>query len=181
MIEVSSTGAYERLLGLERRGYQHTAELPSQTEVRDEWVGVGFRLGGHAYVTAMGEITEILTYPDLSRVPHAKPWVRGVANVRGNLLPVMDLSGFLDRGRSNPTRLSRILVIDQNGVVAGLLVDEVLGMRRFLDEDWYEDSPESDAAVKPYIRGAYRRGGTDWRVFDMAALARDPQFLKVAD
>ncbi|HKJ94776.1 MAG TPA: chemotaxis protein CheW [Gammaproteobacteria bacterium] len=181
MMQVSSSGPYERLSALERLGYAHRAELPSQAEVRDEWVGVGFRLGGRPYVAAMGEITEILTYPELSRVPHAKPWVRGIANVRGNLLPVMDLSGYLDKGRSNPNRLSRVLVIEQNGLVAGLLVDEVLGMRRFFDEDWHDGNPHSDDVVGAYVTGVYRRDGADWPVFSMAALASDPQFLKVAE
>lgn len=174
-------GPYERLRRLRERGEARDAALPAQDDSREEWSGVGFRIGGRRFVGAMGEVTEILAYPDLSRIPHSKAWVRGIANVRGNLLPVMDLSGYLGRGRVTLNRSSRVLVIDQEGVVAGLLVEEVLGLRRFYIEQWRGDPGDEDVAVAPYITGLFQRDDGAWPVFSMARLARHPEFLKVAD
>lgn len=178
--EQQQQAAFTLLQDYARRGREHGAELPSQDEVREEWGGIGFRLGGVRCVAALGDVTEILTYPDLSRVPRAKPWVKGLANVRGNLLPIMDLNAYLGRPPARLNRDSRVLVIDRVGVQAGLLVDEVLGMRHFFQEEYGTDVGSVDAAVAPYVTGVFRRGDGDWHVFDMHALAANPQFLKVA-
>lgn len=181
MAEVTSLGPFQRLRRLERLGYQHGANLPAQEQAVVLWSGVGFRLAGRHYVASTSDVTEILTLPELSRVPHAREWVRGIANVRGNLLPVMDLSGYLGKSRANPSRLSRVLVIDFDGVLAGLLVDEVLGMRHFEAAAWQAGNAEPDAAVGEYIDGGFPGDGITWPVFSMGRLASHPQFMAVAE
>lgn len=173
-------GPWALLRHLERLGLAHREPLPAQDEIRDVWSGVGFRIGGQHYVAALGEITEIMTWPAVSRVPHTRSWVRGLANVRGNLLPILDLSAFLGRGEVAPSRLARVLVIEQDGVNAGLLVDEVLGMRQFLTEDWRADV-DADAGLRAFLDGRFSSGEGEWPKFSMVALARHPRFLSVAD
>jgi twitching motility protein PilI len=180
MAQSNKQNPFELLQQLERLGRDHAAELPTQEEVRLEWAGIGFRLGGGRYVAPLDEVTEILTYPDLARVPHTKSWVRGIANVRGNLLPIMDLSGYLGKRPVAVTRVSRVLVMDHEGVFAGLLVDEVLGMRHFYQEERSEATGDVDEAIAPYINGSYKRSDGVWPVFSMLRLAEHPQFLKVA-
>jgi len=172
---------FDRLQDLAWRGFERGAELPAQEEARAEWTGVGFRVGGRQFVTAMGEVTEILSQPDLSRIPHTRPWVRGIANVRGRLLPIMDLAGYLGKGQIAMTEESRVLVMEQGGVVAGLLVEEVLGMRRFYMEQWGQASNEQDADIAPYVAGRFQRDADAWPVFSMDQLARHPEFMKVAE
>lgn len=168
------------LAALDRRARQCQAALPAAEEVRQQWAGVGFRLGGRRFVAPMEEVTEILTYPALSPIPHTKAWVRGVANVRGNLLPVMDLGGFLGRHSALVTRLARVVVIQLDGVHAGLLVDEVLGMRHFFDEERSTVPDDLGEELRPFVAGAFVRDGGVWLLFSMRALAAHPQFLKVA-
>lgn len=182
MAEVTeaSPGPFQRLRRLERLGYQHGADLPAQEEAVGLWAGVGFRIGGQHFLAALDEVIEILTPPALSRVPHARAWVRGIANVRGNLLPVIDLGAFLDKGRVAPSRLSRALVTDRRGVVAGLLVDEVLGMRHFEPEEWRERRLEDDPAGR-YVAGGYIREGNFWPVFSLDRLVSDPRFMQVGE
>lgn len=172
--------AFTLLKDYEQRGRNHRAELPAQEELREEWAGIGFRLGGVRFAAALGDVTEILTYPDLSRVPRTKAWVKGLANVRGNLLPIMDLSAYLGRPPVRLNRASRVLVVDRDGVNAGLLVDEVLGMRHFDQEDFTDMLGDLDPVLAAYVAGRFRRGDGDWHVFDVRALAANPQFLKVA-
>eukprot|EP00730_Choanoeca_flexa_P006758 TRINITY_DN12220_c2_g3_i1.p5 TRINITY_DN12220_c2_g3~~TRINITY_DN12220_c2_g3_i1.p5 ORF type:complete len:112 (+),score=9.96 TRINITY_DN12220_c2_g3_i1:909-1244(+) len=78
---------FELLQQLAGQCRQQAAGLPSQDEVSETWSGVGFRLAGHVMLAAMGEITEILHEPRYTALPRVKAWVRGVANVRGRLLP----------------------------------------------------------------------------------------------
>lgn len=181
MAAVSNEGPYAHLQRLDQRGQQVWRDLPAQEETREEWSGIGFRIGGSHYLAAMGEVTEILSVPELARIPHTRPWVRGMANVRGNLLPVMDLSGYLGKGEIAITSEARVLVIDQEGVVTGLLVDEVLGMRRFYLEQWRARESGGDEAAHAYVSGVFRHENGVWPVFSMVELAGDPAFLKVSE
>jgi len=68
------------------------------------------------------EIREILPYIGrLAKVPGAKSWVKGLANIRGILLPVIDLSGCLDGKPISIERHTRMLIINQAGISAGFL------------------------------------------------------------
>ncbi|MCC5810084.1 MAG: chemotaxis protein CheW [Ectothiorhodospiraceae bacterium] len=176
-----SQSPFQLLQHLEHLGRDHQAELPTNEEHQALWAGVAFRLGSQHFVAPMEQVSELLKYPDLSPVPRTKNWVRGMANVRGNLLPIMDLSGYLSGGSSSLTRASRVLVIDIDGVFTGLLVDEVFGMRHF-EDDLRRDAPaDLPPYLAPYIDGRFDEpAGGRWLLFSMEALARHPQFLKVA-
>ena len=168
------------LFELEGRLRRAARPLPSEVELREDWVGIGFRLGAHQFVSPLGDVTEILTPTDYSKVPGAKSWVQGIANVRGNLLPIMDLQGFLHGQRTPATRRSRVLVISHGGVHSGLVVDEVLGLKHFMPEDQTQAPPVEDAAIRPFLEGGFRIGEEQWSVFSMRRLAETPQFLQAA-
>ena len=168
------------LKDLEARCIANARELPRQVEVREEWSGIGFRLGGLSLVAPLGEVVEILTPPGLSKVPRTKSWVRGIANVRGNLLPIMDLQGYLSGQPTQATRRTRVLVVNYKGVFSGLMVDEVLGLKHFLEEEKVTDLPTQEEAMLGYLTHGFRRGDEHWGVFSMHALAESPQFLQAA-
>jgi len=175
----TETSPFALLRQLEQRGRDHLAVLPAQEEVGREWAGIGFRLGGWRFVAPMEQVIEILTLPRLSPIPRTKPWVKGIANVRGTLLPIMDLSAYLERA-STLTRLSRVVVVRDGELTVGLVVDEVLGMRRFPEEDRAPVSEEVDEVLRPYLASSFSADDGDWYVFSMQALVQSPQFLKVA-
>jgi twitching motility protein PilI len=172
------------LQDIEQRSRSNARGLPKQEEVLDEWSGIGFRIGNQHLVVPLGEVLEILTYPRLSKVPGAKSWVLGIANIRGNLLPVMDLSGFLGEQLTKLNKRSRVLVI--NNVVnnkdsySGLLVDEVLGLRHFYEEEQTTQLPMSDMSVLPYVDRAYKKGDKHWIVFSMHKLTQSDLFMQIA-
>ena len=103
--------------------------LPRKSEVSNEWSGIAFRLGRNKLIAPMDDVVEILDLPELSVVPLAQPWVRGIANVRGSLLPVIDLNGYLGNELPRVTNKTRVLVVEFDGVCSGLVVDEVLGLK----------------------------------------------------
>lgn len=171
---------YELLARLERRARTHARGIPEQLEIKATWSGIGFRVGTARLVAPLGVIREILKYPALTRVPGAKPWVKGIANVRGNLLPVIDLHGFLNDEVTPPRRSVRVLVVGRAGATAGLVVDEVLGMRQFFEEEFTADTAAMPAHVRPYAIGVYQRGEDCWGVVDLNALASGDAFIHVA-
>ena len=154
--------------------------LPHKVEVSSEWSGVGFRIGSNSLATPLGEVVEIIDYPDVSAVPLTQPWVRGIANLRGNLLPVIDLNGYLNGSVAQITSKSRVLVVDYNGIYSGLVVDEVYGLKHFMEDEFTEEDCVVERCLQPYIQDAYRRNGKVWGIFSLFALAESPQFLQVA-
>jgi twitching motility protein PilI len=165
---------------IERRSKAYAFELPQQLDVRTTWDGVGFRVGNMQLVAAVDEVKEILPVPRLTAVFGAQRWVKGVANIRGTLLPVMDLQGFVVGGATVPGRRSRILVVRHKGIAAGLMVDEVLGLKHFYEEEYGAEGGEGEPAFARYLRGSYRQEGETWPVFSMAALVDSPEFMQVA-
>jgi twitching motility protein PilI len=157
-----------------------TTDLQQSAETFSEWSGIAFRMGNSSLLAPLDEVVEILDMPKLARVPLAQPWVRGIANIRGNLLPVVDFSGFLGGEVASTSEKSRVLVIDHNGIYSGLVVDEVYGLKHFMESEHTDAEPEIDESLLPYIRTGYRRDGKVWREFSLFALADTPQFMMTA-
>ena len=110
---------FEILADYEQRSLAHVAGLPEQLDAPGLWRGVGYRVGSHRLASAFDEVVEILPMPDVTPVPGAQPWMLGVANIRGNLLPIVDLKQFLEGERTVLHESQRVLVVRQaNGDVA---------------------------------------------------------------
>lgn len=173
------TTPFQQLLEIDHLCRSYSAGLPAQQEVAQSWSGIGFRMGGRLLVAPMGEVTEVLHEPRYTRLPGVKPWVKGVANVRGRLLPIVDLCGFFGSELSPLRKQRRVLVVEHDDVFAGLIVDEVFGMQHFSVEAFAEQLPPLEAAIQPFIHGVFQRE-RPWLVFSPHALARAQAFLDVA-
>lgn len=172
--------AYVLLQDIDLRSRTKALGLPQQIEVRRTWSGIGFRLGNVYLLSKLEEVDEILISPEMTRVPSALSWVKGIANIRGMLLPIMDLRDFIDGEAIQAGRKTRVILIKKGELVSGLMVDEVFGMRHFFEEERTKNVPESSDNLKKYLQGAFRKGNMHWGVFDMDNLAEDPGFLQVA-
>lgn len=172
---------FELLRELERRARVAMTGKGRDIGTDREWVGVAFRLGSENFLVAREETREVLGFPQmLTRVPGARNWVRGLANVRGQLLSVVDLRSFLNAGTTSSGRSSRVLVAHHREVPAGLLVDEVLGFRRFADAEFSPTVPPTILRCERYLAGAFKRGNESWPVFSLRSLLESPEFLQAA-
>ncbi|HLW25014.1 MAG TPA: chemotaxis protein CheW [Steroidobacteraceae bacterium] len=172
---------FELLKELERRSRAVTAGSPAQAASGREWVGVAFRMGGETFLVAREETREVLGYPTMiTRIPGAKSWVRGLANVRGQLLPMLDLRQFLGSGSTTPGRNTRVIVVNHRDIPAGLIVDEVLGFRRFAESEFDAEAPPTVIRCDVYLAGAFRRGGEVWPVLSLKTLVESQSFLQAA-
>jgi len=174
----TSVQPFDLLLDMERRCQQIAALLPElDKKVEDEWVGIGFRIGNNKLMAAMSEIEEILDLPEFTTVPGVKSWVVGVANVRGSLLPLIDLKGYVTGENIKARKKGRIIVIGYKGFSTGLIVEEVYGMRHFLLKDQTKEIPAIDKSVATYINNAFVQNEEYWPVFSFVNLAREERFL----
>jgi len=165
---------------MEQQSIKNAKGLPQQAETHSLWDGIGFRIGDIDMVAPLTQVNEILHYPRLTLVPGTQPWVKGLANIRGTLLPIMDLQGYLGQTPIQLSALSRVLVIQQGDLSTGLLVDEVMGLRHFDPDSRVTRIRKMNPEVKAYIRGAFKQDEKTWHLFDMSALTDNPHFYKVA-
>ena len=172
---------FELIAELERRGRAVSAQLSQEAVEVREWVGVALRMAGDLYLVAREETREVLGVPaSTTRVPGGKPWIKGLANVRGQLLPVIDLRHFLGSGITPITRNTRVVVAHHREIPAGLLVDEVLGFRRFAENEFNSEAPPTVARCERYLAGAFRRGQEQWPVLSLRAVLESAAFAEAA-
>ncbi len=181
MTAATAQSPFQYLQSLASKGIALAGHLPVQVEHKEAWKGVLFELHGHRLLAPMDEVAEIVTPPRCTRIPGVKPWAYGMANMRGNLLPVMDLQGFLyGDNLSGDTRRHRLLVVNCDGVYAGLVVESVLGMKHFWVDDRDMEVPVPDQVLAPYLTGSFRSDDERLAVFSPWRLARDEAFLNVS-
>lgn len=173
------TSPFDLLSKLDVRCRNNSSGLPVVKTVVDDWIGIGFRINDIPLLAKMDDVSEILPPPETIRVPGVTHWVKGLANIRGNLMPILDMKGFL---YGEPTRIrkeSRILVIGKTGVVAGLLVDEVYGLRRFKPEELVPENKQGAGAIGAFLAGTFVDQVRRWNVFSVEKLTRAENFLRV--
>jgi twitching motility protein PilI len=172
---------FELLAELERRGRAVSAQVSQEGSAGKEWVGVALRMAGDLYLVAREETREVLGVPtSMTRVPGAKNWIKGLANVRGQLLPIIDLRLFLGSGMTPLTRNTRIVVVNHREIPAGLLVDEVLGFRRFAEGEFSGDAPPTVARCERYLAGAFKRASEQWPVLNLRSVLESTAFSEAA-
>ena len=170
---------YELLAEMDRRA-RAVAGLAAGVDSED-WTGLAFRLGAENFVARREEVREVLAWPDqLARIPGAKAWVLGMANVRGQLLPVVDFKAFLGGPGVQPGRSSRVLVVNHAQVPAGLAVDEVLGFRRFPESARTAEAPPVSLRCERYLDGAFSEGAQTLPSMSLLRLVESPLFLRAA-
>jgi twitching motility protein PilI len=171
---------FRLLHDMERRSWAKGVGLPQQEEQQERWEGVVFNIADTRMVVALDEVAEILNYPPtLTLVPGAQSWMRGLANIRGNLLPIADLQGFLGGTTTITNRRSRVLVYNQGDGLIGLLVGEMVGMRHF-DQVNRTGKRDVSGGAGRFVAFGFHQDGMYWPVFSMRALAHSAEFQNAA-
>lgn len=116
-----------------------------------------FKLGNEEYGLTIDQIKEVVLTPTITKVPLAAQYIKGVANVRGNILAVVDLEDrFSLNGAKQPdVKHNYTLVVESEDVKMGILVKEVPNTLTIAD-DSIDDSPniiQDQTNDKNYIKG----------------------------
>ena len=78
------------------------------------------------------------------------------------------------------TRNTRVIVVNHREIPAGLIVDEVLGFRRFAETEFSADAPPTVVRCERYLAGAFRRGPEQWPVLSLRSLLEGSSFSEAA-
>ena len=135
----------------------------------DSFQVVSFKLGSEEYGVDIAQVQEINRMVAVTHVPRAPQFMEGVINLRGQLIPIIDLRTRFGMPRAEHTKNTRIVVTEIAAKRVGMVVDSVSEVLR-LPNDAIEDAPEMITGVDTeYIRGV---GKVEDRLIILLDLAR---------
>lgn len=172
--------AFKALRELQAAARANCVSVPFGEKNEPQWQGIAYQLGGVRLVSSMGEVLEVLKVPRYTPVPGVRDWILGIANIRGRLIPIIDLHSYLDIEPTLPQVLARVLVVESGPLVAGLMVEASLGISHFSLSSFEPPGDEVPIAFAPLVRGIYRLGGRVFHEARLSGLLGEERFLKVA-
>lgn len=151
------------------------ARPPDHAPAAATWLDVlEFRLAQERYGLEIRYVREVHPLKDLTPLPCTPPFVLGIVNVRGRILPVLDLKKFFDLPEQGLTDLHRIILVEGNDLELGLLADATVGVRSIP-----ADTLQPSLPTLTGIRSEYLKGVTAERlvVLDAARMLADPKII----
>jgi len=150
------------------------AEAQSSTTVTAR---LGLQVGSEFWLVKLDEAGEVIPVPPIAPVPLAKPWFRGLTNIRGNLMTVVDLAAFHGGEGIAFTPDTRLLLVGERyGMHTALLVNRMLGLRHVQQLELQDDRGERPWEAARYVD----QDGKLWRELAMSALVHHEDFLQSA-
>lgn len=119
---------------------------------------VVFDLAGEHYGVDIAAVEGIIKMQAITAVPHAPAFVEGVTNLRGKVLPVIDLRKRFGLAQGQATKDSRIVVVEMAGQTVGMVVDGVSEVLRISTEAIEPPSPIVTTVDSAFIRGIAKVG-----------------------
>ncbi|MDR3590886.1 MAG: chemotaxis protein CheW [Negativicutes bacterium] len=135
---------------------------------------VVFHLGNEEYCVPIHQVREIIQYQGATKLPGTPIHVEGIINLRGRVIPVIDLAVQLSLAAKSGQRQALIVDLGENNF--GIIVDQVSEVLRLADSQ-LEAAPVQTAGERTYIRGVAK---TEDRILIMLELASlvEPAYLK---
>ena len=139
---------------------------------------LGLECGGQRYLLRLEEAGEVLPVPPISPVPLTRSWFLGLANVRGNLVAVVDFAEFAGGQATAPgTEARLVLFAERFGARSSLLAARMLGLKNLSAFEMC-----SRESAPSWVRACYLEksgGAVVWRELDMGELIANESFLQV--
>ncbi|MBM7855565.1 purine-binding chemotaxis protein CheW [Desulfohalotomaculum tongense] len=126
---------------------------------------VVFKLGDQKYALPIQETQEIIRMTEVTRIPNASYYLEGIINLRGTILPVINLNRRLGLPEKEVDEETRIVVVENNGQQVGMIVDNVLEVGRYSESEVEPPSSMGDSA--DYLKGVVKKGDQLWLLLDL--------------
>jgi twitching motility protein PilI len=159
---------------------QLAERLKAAPQRPDEPTRLAVRIGREAFLVEMALAAEIVPLSEVTPVPWTRPWYRGLTNVRGRLVGVVDLLEFAGRGRMPTETAQQLLVFNESlKVNAALIITRAFGIRNLKDLELVGAASAADGA-RAWEHDRYRdMDGTVLTELDLRLLAATDAFVAI--
>lgn len=135
---------------------------------------IEFRLASERYALETRHVRDVHPLRDLTPLPGTPAFVLGIVNVRGRILPVLDLKKFFDLPEPGLTDLHRIILVQGNDLEFGLLADVIVGVRSVAADSLQPSLPTLTGIRAEYLKGI---GEDRLVVLDVERMLADPKII----
>jgi len=139
---------------------------------------VGFRIGNETYGVRIASVREIVRVPEITMVPNAPEVIEGVINLRGRIIPVMDLRKRFGNSAVQPDKKNRILVVELDNKLLGLIVSSASEVLKIPPSEIESPGTVFAEGESSYVTGVGKLKGRLIILLDIAKLLRQPEFKK---
>lgn len=129
------------------------------------------RIGDDEYCVNIMAVREIRGWTPATKLPHSPPFVCGVINLRGSVLPVIDLSARLGIGETVARERNVIIIVQLDGQTLGLLVDAVSDILCASDEDMHVTPSVASETAREFVAGLITVGKRMIRILNLDRVA----------
>jgi purine-binding chemotaxis protein CheW len=114
---------------------------------------VSFSVGSEFYGVHIEQVQEIIRMPEITHLPQTDDYIKGIINLRGNIIPIIDMRTRFNMKESDYSELTRVIVLNMNEKLVGIVVDSVSKVLE-LEEGAIEATPDIvNGLSKEYIEG----------------------------
>ncbi len=154
--------------------------MTNETAINERQVAI-FELGGETYGIDIGMVHEIIQMQPITRVPKAPFFVEGVINLRGKVIPVVDMGKRFGLDKVERTKTNRIVVVDINGTTIGIIVDAVTEVLRISNSSIETVSSVVTAGEADYLEGIAKIGDRMIIILELGKiLSKDSMFAEIS-
>ena len=142
---------------------------------------VGFRIGEETFGVRIGSVREIVRVPEITSVPNAQETIEGVINLRGKIIPVMDLRKRFGQTDIQPDKKNRILVVELENKLVGLIVTSASEVLKIPPSEIEPPGSVFAEGESNYVTGVGKLKGRLIILLDIARLLRQSEYRKLEE
>lgn len=142
---------------------------------------VGFRIGNETYGVRIAAVREIVRVPEITSVPSAPDTVEGVINLRGKIIPVMDLRKRFGHTEIKPDKKNRILVVELENKMLGLIVNSASEVLKIPPSEIEAPGSVFAEGESGYVTGVGKLGGRLIILLDISKLLHRPELKRLEE
>jgi purine-binding chemotaxis protein CheW len=142
---------------------------------------VGFRIGNETYGVRIASVREIVRVPEITSVPNAPETIEGVINLRGKIIPVMDLRKRFRLAEIVTDKKNRILVVELENKLLGLIVNSASEVLKISPSDIEAPGTVFAEGESGYVTGVGKLKGRLIILLDINKLLHRPEFKRLEE
>jgi purine-binding chemotaxis protein CheW len=142
---------------------------------------VAFRIGNETYGVRIAAVREIVRVPEITSVPNAPELIEGVINLRGKIIPVMDLRKRFGLSEIVTDKKNRILVVDLENKLLGLIVNSASEVLKISPSDIEAPGTVFAEGESGYVTGVGKLKGRLIILLDINKLLHRPEFKRLEE
>ena len=142
---------------------------------------VGFRIGNETYGVRIAAVREIVRVPEITSVPNAPDTIEGVINLRGKIIPVMDLRKRFGLTEIHSDKKNRILVVELDNKLLGLIVNSASEVLKIPPSDVEAPGSLFTDGESGYVTGVAKLKGRLIILLDITKLLHRPEYKRLEE